>query len=150
MHKRAPRLFKIRRRAEDSGHRRATAKRFSTSLPFILRPSNRTRRYPDHVGRLILLNHHWRTSRGIALDPHIRRRGLWRTHGHPRHQQHTCGVALNVALLRLPSAPASMLTPQLRGIACIGRRGDTTALSGLRGKLIYEDWHRYTYHSTEP
>ncbi len=129
---------------------RSAAKRFSTSLAFISRPSKCTRWYTDLVGRLLVLYHLRRSSRGLAIDPHIRRWGLRRAHGRPRHRQLPCGVALHVALLRLPRAPIPMLVPQLRRNVRIERRGDTTAPSGLCGELLLESRHIYTHHSTDP
>jgi hypothetical protein len=79
-------------------------------------------------------------SGGATADSHSIRTsgaGVFRClYGRPRHQQQPCGVALNIALLRLLSALVSVMAPQLRRNARIGRRGATTALSGLRGKLL--------------
>ena len=140
MYNRAPTLFKIRRRDEDVAAVERCEDIFA-SLPFIARQGKCPRRYSDHVGSLLLLRHLRRSSRGFALDPHVRRRDLWRTHGRPRHRQQPCGVALHVARMRLPCAPVNMLAPQNRRNARIRRGGDTAAPSGLGGKLLAESRH---------
>ena len=43
-----------------------------------------------------------------------------------------------------------MLAPQLRWNVRIGRRGGTTAPSGLSGELLSESRHRYAHHFTKP